>query len=89
MHCVESNDSPNIRTLRINTIKGPASFVSTYALTVAASTEEKEEFYDKLQKLLILKSAFKLELIPLHSIDIYGHNTANTNCNHNTVTKNK
>ena len=46
--CLGSNGSPRILTMRLNTTKGPATIVSAYAPTLAASTEEKDEFYGKL-----------------------------------------
>ena len=46
--CLGSNGCPRILTMRLNTTKGPATIVSAYAPTLAASTEEKDEFYGKL-----------------------------------------
>ena len=48
MTCLGSSGSPRILTMRLNTTKGPATIVSTYAPTLAASTQEKDKLYGKL-----------------------------------------
>ena len=40
--CLGSNGSPRILIMRLNTTKGPATIVSGYAPTLAASTEEND-----------------------------------------------
>ena len=57
--CLGSNDSPRILTLHLNTTKGPATIISTYTLTLAVSTEEKEKFYGNLSA--IVEAISKLE----------------------------
>ena len=46
--CLGTNGSERILTLRLNTTRGPATIVSVYAPTLAASPEEKDMFYGNL-----------------------------------------
>ena len=43
-----SNGSARLLTLRLNTTEGPLNLVSTYAPTLAATPEIKDEFYENL-----------------------------------------
>ena len=46
--CFSSIGSPRILTQWLNTTKGPTTIVSAHAPTLAASTEENNEFYGNL-----------------------------------------
>ena len=43
-----NNGSERLLTLRLNTTAGPVTLVSVYALTLSASPDTKDEFYDQL-----------------------------------------
>ena len=45
---IGSNGSLRMLTKRLNRTKAPATIVSAYAPTLAASIVEKDEFYDNL-----------------------------------------
>ena len=43
-----SNGSERLLTLRLNTMAGPVTFISVYVPTLSATSDAKDEFYEKL-----------------------------------------